>query len=230
MTINYANLILYLSVMGITPGPNNLTCLYLGGRYGLKKSMRFIFASGACIFIKSVVCGVFSMALAETIPKAVNIVKWLGAAYMLYLAYSMMKSGFVKEEGAECGQEESGNPAKSRNDSVETKLWACSSQTAGGNSKVRKEGTAGAAVVLQLLNGKSWIAAFGVFAVYVTPYSLKIGPIFATAAIFMVIVLICSVIWALGGTALRRVIYDHKKIFGIIMGLSLVYCAVTAVL
>ncbi|MCQ2401770.1 MAG: LysE family transporter, partial [Lachnospiraceae bacterium] len=139
MTINYANLILYLSVMGITPGPNNLTCLYLGGRYGLKKSMRFIFASGACIFIKSVVCGVFSMALAETIPKAVNIVKWLGAAYMLYLAYSMMKSGFVKEEGAEGGQEESGNPAKSRNDSVETKIWACSSQTAGGNIKVRKE-------------------------------------------------------------------------------------------
>lgn len=198
MAINYVNLTLYLSVMGITPGPNNLTCLYLGGRYGLKGSMSFIVTSTACIFIKSMVCGIFSVLLAQYLPQAVNIVKWLGAAYMLYLAYGMIRSGFTEDGGGDMG--------------------------------VRKEGTAGSAVVLQLLNGKSWTAALSVFAVYVTPFTTGLDASLTVALVFTVIVLICSVIWALGGSAFRKLIADHKKVFGIIMGLSLIYCAVTAVL
>ena len=211
MEINYVNLIMYLSVMGITPGPNNLTCLYLGGRQGLKRCMPFILTSGFCIFLKSVVCGVFSRLLATYLPQAVNAVKWLGALYMLYLAYHMIRSGFEKE--AVSG--ENGKNAEER---------------AGSGIGARREGSPMAAVVLQLLNGKSWTAALSVFAVYVTPFTAKLSVSVLVAAIFMIIVLLCSVVWALGGSAFKKLISEHKAAFGIIMGASLIYCAVTAVL
>lgn len=213
--ISYPNLILYLAVMGFTPGPNNLTCLYLGGRYGLRKCMPFILTSGSCIFLKSVLCGVFSNLLARYLPQAVNIVKWLGAVYMLYLAWNMIRSGFEKEKdgGSEYAGEESSD-----------------SEGNGNGIGASREGTPMAAAVLQLLNGKSWTAALSVFAVYVTPFTTRLSVSVLVAVIFMIIVLLCSIIWALGGSACKRIISEHKMEFGVLMGLSLIYCAVTAVL
>ena len=190
-------LFLYLSIQSITPGPNNLTCMYLGGKLGFRGSLRFISGSMLALFVKTLLCGLLNLTLSEHMPAVVSVLKWLGAAFMLYLAWSMCVSGW---------QEELSLPGQQ-------------------NSSSFKSG-----VILQLLNGKSWIVSVSMFAVYVIPQSSKLSAILLTALLFLFLAALCSVIWAFFGTALKSFISKHRKPFGIVMGLSLLYCAITAVI
>ncbi len=94
--INWFNLTLYLASSAFTPGPNNLMCMYLGAHCGLKGSRRFIVGSMSSVFVKALLCGLLNVALARYIPAIVPVMKWVGAAYMLYLAWTMLKSGMKK--------------------------------------------------------------------------------------------------------------------------------------
>lgn len=190
-------LIIYLFIQCITPGPNDLTCLFLGGEYGLKGTRQFLIGSMGMLLIKSVVCGAMNLVLARVMPSVVNVLKWLGAAYMLYLAYIMALSGW-KEEISLKGQQ--------------------------------KKSSIASGVILQLLNAKSWIAGISMFAVYVIPYRQDFSSVIISSFIYMIIALFCSLVWALFGYSIKGIIARHKKTFGIVMGLTQVCCAVSAVL
>ncbi|MDO4809317.1 MAG: LysE family transporter [Eubacteriales bacterium] len=193
----FTSMLVYMIVMDITPGPNNLTMLYLGSRYGLKGTRKFLTASVICFFLKMVLCGALNQALAEFIPQIMNVLKWLGAAYMLYLAVVMAKSGWADDSELKAQQHES-------------------SYRSG--------------VLLQILNVKSWIAAVTLFAVYVIPYPEMKVSVPGASALNTLIMLISSLIWGAFGSVMRNLISMYKKPFGILMGLSLLYCTVTAVL
>ena len=126
-----------------------------------------------------------------------NVLKWLGAAYMLYLAFVMAKSGWADDSELKARQHES---------------------------------TCRSGVLLQILNVKSWIAAVTLFAVYVIPYPEMKVSVPGASALNTLIMLISSLIWGAFGSAMRNLISMYKKPFGILMGLSLLYCTVTAVL
>lgn len=192
----FLTVVIYLAIQTITPGPNNLTCLYLGANYGFKGALRFIISSGLFLLIKSILCGTLNVMLSRYVPTAVEILKWVGAAYMLFLACKMMISGW-REETNETHQYES--------------TW-----------------TAGA--LLQLLNAKSWIVSISVFAVYVIPYTSSFYAILGVSAIFFILAFTSSVIWAIFGSALKKVISRCRKPFGIIMGILLVWCAIRALM
>ncbi len=94
--INWFNLILFMASSAFTPGPNNLMCMYLGAHYGLKCSRKFVVGSMGSVFVKTLLCGLLNVALARYIPAIVPVMKWVGAAYMFYLAWTMLKSGMAK--------------------------------------------------------------------------------------------------------------------------------------
>lgn len=190
-------LAIYMLTTMITPGPCNLTMLYLGAHFGFRGTRKFYMASAVCILIKSLLCGLLNMALANYIPLAVSYLKWAGAAYMLYLGYTMAMSGW-KEEVKVAGQQ--------------------------------TESTYKSGVILQLLNMKSWISCLSLYAVYVMPNNPSFIDIFVVAVVYTIVMIICSGCWGLFGSAMKKFITKYKKPFGIVMGLSLVYCAVTAVL
>ena len=73
-----AELLTYLFIMCITPGPNNLTCLYLGASKGVGGVHRFLSASVLSLFIKSVICGFVNLGLAEAVPSAPGWLMWIG--------------------------------------------------------------------------------------------------------------------------------------------------------
>jgi cysteine/O-acetylserine efflux protein len=101
-------LILFLLIQCATPGPHNLTCLYLGGRHGLRGTWGFIVASLGMVFLKALLCGALNMILARFLPEAVKWIKWLGCAYILYLAVNMALSGWREEGTAAAGAAEPG--------------------------------------------------------------------------------------------------------------------------
>lgn len=94
-------LIVYLCIQCITPGPNNFTCLYLGATYGMKGVLPFMIGSKAALVVKTILCGTFSMLLANYLPTVAKWLTWAGAAYMIYMAVIMILSGWkeTKEGG-----------------------------------------------------------------------------------------------------------------------------------
>ena len=89
-------MLLYMVTTMITPGPNNLSMMYLSAQYGFRGALRFFAGSASALLVKVLLCGGLNVLLADLLPPLVEWLKWLGAAYMLYLAWNMGMSGFRK--------------------------------------------------------------------------------------------------------------------------------------
>lgn len=209
MKIFTSALLIYMLVSSITPGPNNLTMLFLGARFGFKGTLKFMTGSMLTFLVKGAVCGLLNLALADIMPKAVVYLKWVGAAYMIYLGINMALSGFKAEKEEKASGDEDPKSEKS-------------------NSLAPTESTYRAGIFLQLLNMKSWIAAISIFAVYVIPIDKSVGAILAADFVDFLFLTASSSIWGLFGSAIRSFVDKYRKPFGIVCGLSLIYCAITA--
>ncbi len=198
--MNYAPLLLYIVITCITPGPNNIMCMYLGANCGLRGAGKFMTASITVFFIKMLFCGMLNAALADVLPEIVPYLKWLGAAYMLYLAIHILVDGFRKKPD---------NADK-----------AVQTDEAGYKS----------GVLLQLLNVKSWMGGLSVFSIYVVPYTAEFGTILLVACINSVCMIAASLIWCSFGRAVRKIYSEHIRIFSVIMAASLLWCAYTALI
>lgn len=191
-------MLVYTAVSCFTPGPNNLMVMYLSAHFGFRGSRKFMIASSASFFVKMLICGALNIALASAIPAVMPYLRWVGAAYMLYLAVHIFMGGFKKQKEEE--------------------------ESAKGSS------TYSSGILLQLLNIKSWIFALSVFSIYVIPYSTAFLDILACSALASVAMVAATLLWALCGTTIHNIYNKHIKICSAIMALSLVWCAVTALL
>lgn len=88
----YLPLIIFCFSTSITPGPNNLMIMMSGARYGVRRSLPHYF--GICIGF-NVMVAIVGMGLGEIfikIPSLHLVIKYAGAAYMLYLALKIILS------------------------------------------------------------------------------------------------------------------------------------------
>lgn len=198
--MSYGALTLYQSVMGITPGPHNLMCMYLCAEKGIKGAYRFIIGSIIGYTVKCLLCGFLNLVLASFIPKLMPVLKWVGCAYMVYLAVHLLISGWKEEPEEKAGAKTDGKT------------------------------TYGSGLLLQVVNVKSWIACLSVFSVYVIPFTSAASAIIITVLISTLCVIIASILWGGCGQVMSSVYRKYKKAFCVIFALSLLYCAVTAVI
>lgn len=82
-----------------TPGPNNITAMTNGVRFGLKKSWPFLFGMLTGLVIVGTISAVFTSALLVYLPAIKLPLKLMGASYMLWLAYKTFKSSYDYQEG-----------------------------------------------------------------------------------------------------------------------------------
>jgi len=82
-------------VTSVTPGPNNTYLLTSGMNFGVRKSLTYIngIMAGLILMISGMYLGID--ALFAAYPVVPQIMKWVGFAYILYLAYKIVKSSFV---------------------------------------------------------------------------------------------------------------------------------------
>ena len=82
-------------VTSVTPGPNNTYLLTSGMNFGVRKSLSYIngIMAGLILMISGMYLGIG--ALFHAYPSIPEIMKWVGFAYILYLAYKIVKSSFV---------------------------------------------------------------------------------------------------------------------------------------
>jgi len=90
--INWGAFLTYSLLTAFTPGPNNIVAMSNTSSYGFKKSIRLIqgiFIGFLCVMI---LCSIFSVMLAKMIPKIKFIMAYIGVAYILWLAWHIIKS------------------------------------------------------------------------------------------------------------------------------------------
>jgi len=80
----------YTFVMSITPGPNNVMLTASGARFGLRRTLPHMLGigSGFIVQLLAVCAGLY--ALFARWPALQGALGWAGAAYLLYLGYTLL--------------------------------------------------------------------------------------------------------------------------------------------
>lgn len=86
-------------VLSVTPGPNNVMVLASGANFGFRRSVPHMLgiAFGCAILVAAV--GVGLGGLFRAYPVLYDVLRWVGAAYLLYLAWGIARSGAPKKAG-----------------------------------------------------------------------------------------------------------------------------------
>jgi threonine/homoserine/homoserine lactone efflux protein len=87
----------YSFVMAITPGPNNVMLTASGANFGFRRTVPHLLgiATGHAIQMIAVSAGLG--ALFATWPALQTLLQWVGAAYLVYLGWKLIRSGEVRE-------------------------------------------------------------------------------------------------------------------------------------
>lgn len=86
------SLLIYAFVSSFTPAPNNIMALVFANTYGFKRTVRFCLGVGTGFFILLLMSSFFNVLLHNFIPKIETFMSIVGAIYLLYLAYIILKS------------------------------------------------------------------------------------------------------------------------------------------
>ncbi len=97
-------LVIYSFVTSITPGPNNMMVMASGLNFGFLRSVPHILGISIGFGIMVLIVGTGLGALFETYPVIHDVLRWIGAAYLLYLAWGIATSGPVDRQDARAGR------------------------------------------------------------------------------------------------------------------------------
>lgn len=96
--MNFLAFFSYAITACISPGPNAVISLSNSNRYRLRKSLTFNLGISVGVLAVLLLCSVFSFTLLSVFPSLKEIMKWGGAAYIVYLAWQTYKSTPINDE------------------------------------------------------------------------------------------------------------------------------------
>ncbi len=101
MTASLLSLISYVLISTFTPGPSNISSASMAVIHGYKKTINYQAGLAAGVFFLMVLSGWFSSILLNILPSIEPILRYVGAAYILYLAFGILKASYsFTEENA----------------------------------------------------------------------------------------------------------------------------------
>lgn len=101
MGVETAGYLVFAASQVGTPGPANMALMATGARYGLRRALPFV--AGVAVGKQLVIwpMGFGLLALAEAAPTVFAALKWIAAAYILWLAWRV--AGMSLDTGAQIG-------------------------------------------------------------------------------------------------------------------------------
>jgi len=87
----------YVVVTTFTPGPNNILAMSNAMRFGYKRTLGFLVGMFTGFFLVMLACGLLNVALVNRLPQVRFWLNLLGAGYMVYLAFHIMRSGAMED-------------------------------------------------------------------------------------------------------------------------------------
>ena len=97
MSVNLFPLISFVLITTFTPGPANISSASMGVLHGYHKSLTFLLGLVSGFFIVMSLSGFVSATLLRIFPTLEPVLRYVGAAYILYLAFSILKASYTFE-------------------------------------------------------------------------------------------------------------------------------------
>ena len=81
------NFFIYSVINAFTPGPGNILALNTVTIYGFKKGRPLFWGIFAGYYVVQIICAVFVFGVSTFLPNMLSIMKYIGVAYILWLAF-----------------------------------------------------------------------------------------------------------------------------------------------
>ena len=93
------NFFVYSVINAFTPGPGNILALNTVSNYGYKKSRPLYWGIFAGYYAVQTICAVFVFGVSTFLPALLGVMKYIGAAYILWLAVHIALSKPAADTG-----------------------------------------------------------------------------------------------------------------------------------
>ena len=93
--INLFPLISFVLISTFTPGPSNISTASLGVLHGYKNTLPYQVGLAVGVFLMMLISGWISSLLLHTLPALEPVLRYIGAAYILYLAWAILKASYT---------------------------------------------------------------------------------------------------------------------------------------
>jgi threonine/homoserine/homoserine lactone efflux protein len=188
----------FATAMSATPGPNNVMVASSGATYGFMRTVPHFLgvSAGFAFMVAAVALGAGE--ILHSHPVIHEVLKWVGAAYMLWLAWRI---------------------ATARPDAKGT--------DEAGTARAKKRGrplNVMEAVLFQWVNPKAWVIALGAVATYTTAGGAVIGEALVLALIFFIVCVPSTALWTAIGAGTARLLRTERALrtFNLVMAALLV--------
>ena len=98
MGIDYIPLVSFVMITTFTPGPNNISSASMGVLYGYRDTVRYLTGISVGFFFVMLLCAYVSSSLLKIIPTAEPVLRIIGAAYILWLAYGTARASYAFDD------------------------------------------------------------------------------------------------------------------------------------
>jgi cysteine/O-acetylserine efflux protein len=95
MTINFLSVISYVFISTFTPGPSNISSASMAVLHSYRKTLKYQMGLASGVFLLMFLSGWFSTALLNLFPSLEPILRYVGAGYILYLAFGILKASYT---------------------------------------------------------------------------------------------------------------------------------------
>ncbi len=90
--LDFISFITYIVVTAATPGPNNVMSMVNASKWGFRRSMAFNFGIWLGMSLVVLLCTMVGNAIYGLLPSIQTPMQFLGAGYMLYLAWTILQT------------------------------------------------------------------------------------------------------------------------------------------
>jgi cysteine/O-acetylserine efflux protein len=94
MSIHPFPLISYVFISTFTPGPSNVSSASIAVQHGYRNTLNYQGGLAAGVFLMMLLSGLISVTLLGIFPALEPVLRYAGAAYILYLAFGIIKASY----------------------------------------------------------------------------------------------------------------------------------------
>jgi cysteine/O-acetylserine efflux protein len=98
MPINFLSVISYVFISTFTPGPSNISSASMAVLHSYRKTLKYQEGLATGVFILMFLSGWFSSTLLRLFPALEPILRYIGAGYIFYLAFGILKASYTFDD------------------------------------------------------------------------------------------------------------------------------------
>ena len=94
MPIDFLATLTFVLISTFTPGPNNVSSAAMGALHGYRKTFKYLLGITVGFFLVMFACAWISTSFVDFVPQVEPYLRYIGAAYALYLAFGILKASY----------------------------------------------------------------------------------------------------------------------------------------